>query len=109
MPFKQKGIEPLEIWGNRMKLVLTEDLGLSSSSFLLQRRKLDLSFEPEFFPHSRSHFRSDKKEPQRNEKQNKNEEQKESPDDKCQGSFFLWKISDSNRSPQHCQRCALAR
>lgn len=24
-------------------------------------------------------------------------------------SFFLWKISDSNRSPQHCQRCALAR
>lgn len=22
---------------------------------------------------------------------------------------FLWRISDSNRSPQHCQRCALAR
>jgi non-ribosomal peptide synthetase component F len=63
-----------------MKSMITDDLTLSSSSVLLQRRKLDFSFEPRFHTLlSLSALALKKKEPQRNEKQNENEVQKEKP------------------------------
>lgn len=71
-----------------MRLILAENLGLSSPLIPLQRGRLKSHFEPGFSLILFLIFALKKKEPQRNEKQNENEEQKESLDKTAKALSF---------------------